>query len=57
MAKKDDVATNAALEVLVREGKTYREPHFLEIVRMLLSTASPHIRAKLQLLDAADPRE
>lgn len=57
LAKSDDVASSAALDVLVREGKTYREPHFVEIVRMLLSTASPHMRAKLQLLDAAVPRE
>ena len=53
IARGDEVAIDASVEVLVREGKTYREPHFLDIVRRLLATAPARTTPTLRDLDAA----
>lgn len=53
IVRRDDVAVNAAAEVLLREGRTYTEPHFQEIVRKLIAIAPAELRSKLLMLDAA----
>jgi len=53
LAHGDDVAAATSLQVLVREGSTYSEPHFQEIIRRLITTAPPHMRTTLLSLDAA----
>lgn len=53
LASGDDVATRAAMAVLLREGRTYTEPHFREIIQYLLGRASPELRGELAVLDVA----
>ncbi|MFO0552613.1 MAG: hypothetical protein U0271_29755 [Polyangiaceae bacterium] len=55
LALKDqnNVAMHDAMSVLLREGRTYREPHFQELIRRLLSLAPEDLKIRLLLLDAA----
>lgn len=53
IAGGDDVIGETSLAVLVREGRTYREPHFVDIVRHLLTIAPEGMRTTLRELDAA----
>jgi len=53
VAHGDDVDAAACLAVLVREGRTYREHHFQDMVRRLLAIAPAHMQTALLDLDAA----
>lgn len=53
LAQHDGIAAESAIEVLLREGRTYAEPHFCEVVRKLLVLAPSHMRTRLLILDAA----
>jgi hypothetical protein len=53
IAHSDDVASSAALQVLLREGRTYTEPHFQEVIRKLIAIAPIDVRTELLNLDAA----
>ncbi len=52
----DEVGAKEWLELLVRHGRTYREPHFDSLVMKLLTMAPQSAREALELLDAASPR-
>lgn len=53
LERGDNVACESALEVLLREGRTYTEPHFQELIKHLMRTATPQIQSMLLVLDAA----
>jgi hypothetical protein len=55
LSNGDDVASEAAMAVLLREGRTYAEPHFKEVIRRLLETSPNHFKERLRILDAASP--
>jgi hypothetical protein len=56
LTNNDDARLEKALEVLLREGRTYREPHFQEVISRLMKTAPSSIKDRLRSLDAADSK-
>ncbi len=57
LQRGDDVAARAASEVLVREGRTYKEAHFRELIAHLLTSAPRSIKASLLMLDCSRREE